>query len=131
MIAGVLPPSAHAPQAALETAMAACRHAERPARILDAEIALALFPSLRALVPVDAGIWRQEDGSHVRALRYSQSWQAAASIVPAGCWIEPGPDGPRVCGPHGDFGGTHEMRAIALCIAALGARIGEANLDPD
>jgi hypothetical protein len=131
MIAGVLPLSARAPQAAFEIAMAFCKEAERPARVLDAKIALALFPSLRDLAPVEAGIWRQEDGSHVRALRYSQSWQAAASIVPAGCWIEAGPDGPRVCCPHGDFDGTHEMRAIALCIAALGARIGEANLDPD
>lgn len=131
MMAGVLPLSARASHAALETAMASCRQAERPARGLDAEIALALFPSLRDLVPVEAGIWRQEDGSHVRALRYSESWQAAASIVPAGCWIEAGSHGPRVCGPHGDWDGTHEMRAIALCIAALGARIGEANLDPD
>lgn len=131
MMADLLLPSACSPQIALEAAIIACKRTDRSTRVLDAEIASALFPALSDLVPIEAGIWRHQDGSHVRALRYSSSWAAAASIVPAGCWIEEGPRGPRVCGPEHDWDGHHEMRAIALCIAALGARIGEANLDPD
>lgn len=93
------------------------------------EIALALFPSLRELEPQEAGIWRQLDGSRVRALHYSSSWSAGGTIVPAGYWIETGPGGPRVCGASGDWDGLHSVKTIALCIAALGAQLGENSLD--
>lgn len=111
----------------LEAALVACKGADRSSRELDAGIALAVFPSLAELTSIEAGVWRQADGTHARALRYSSSREAAASIVPPGCWIESGPGRPRVAGPAGEWDGSHEVRAIALCIAALSARIGEAN----
>ncbi|WP_395336886.1 hypothetical protein WBP06_20905 [Novosphingobium sp. BL-8H] len=49
---------AYAQHDILEAAIRACKHARQPARDLDAEIALALFPSLRELSPVEPGIWR-------------------------------------------------------------------------
>ena len=118
-------------RSSIEAVIQSCKRAETPTRELDAEIALALFPSLRALAPIAPGIWQNTDGSHVRALRYSSSWAAAATIVPPGCWIEAGSAGPRVAGPGGEWDGVHEMRAIALSIAALGARIGEDSHDLD
>lgn len=126
MTASLQPVAERRPHSTLEAALRACKRADRPSRELDAGIALALFPSLADLVPLEPGVWQQADGSHARALRYSSSWEAAASIVPRGCWIENGPDGPRVAGPTGEWNGDHEARVIALCIAALAARLGEA-----
>ena len=130
-MSAVLPRRDAKSRSSIEAVIQSCKRAETPARGLDAEIALVLFPSLRALAPIAPGIWQNTDGSRVRALRYSDSWAAAATIVPSGCWIEAGPAGARVAGPSGEWDGVHEMRAIALCIAALCARIGEDSHDLD
>lgn len=111
---------------ALASAIAACQRSIRPGRALDALIALAVFPGLGELPVVAEGIWVHGDGARVRALRYSASRTAAASLVPAGCWVETCEDGSIVCGAHGEWAGTHKNEAIALCIAALSARIAEA-----
>ncbi|MDE8650659.1 hypothetical protein [Novosphingobium album (ex Liu et al. 2023)] len=109
----------------LDKAVAACRDAGAPSREIDARIALAVFPALRQLNPVGPGVWRQGDGSHVRALLYTATRRAAATLVPQGCWIETGPRGPIVMGELGEWIGLHPIEAIALCIAALDARLAE------
>ncbi len=117
--------------ALLQEAIAACRAARAPDRTLDTRIALAVFPGLEALRPVEIGIWAQEDGSRVRALRYSASTAVAATLVPAGHWVEDDPRGVRVCGARGHWIGFHKNGAIALCIAALEARMAEAADEPE
>jgi hypothetical protein len=78
------------------------------------------------LHPEAAGIWRGEDGLRVRALLYSSTCSAAATLVPPGYWIEDREDGVAVVGPGGEWTGVHESRAIALCLAALRARLSAA-----
>jgi hypothetical protein len=56
-------------------------------RALDAEIAMAVFPPLRALQAVSPGIWIDEAGGRVRALRYTGSRTAATTLVPIGHWL--------------------------------------------
>lgn len=111
---------------ALAVAIAACQRAGGPSRQLDAQIALAVFPALAGLPAVDEAIWQQGDGTRVRALRYSAARTAATTLVPPGCWIDTDTRQSIVCGAHGEWAGTHEAEAIALCIAALSARIAEA-----
>lgn len=113
-------------QSMLLAAIAACRIARAASRALDGEIALATFPSLNDLVRIDAGVWRQRDGSRVRALRYSELRQAAATLVPAGCWVEDRQHGIVVSGALGDWFGEHPLEPVALCIAALEARAAKA-----
>jgi hypothetical protein len=110
---------------ALAAAIAACQRAVAPSRALDSRIALAVFPALCELSVVDVGIWTHADGTRARALRYSTSRTAATTLVPPGCWIEPGERGNKVAGAHGEWAGTHAIGAIALCIAALSAKIAE------
>lgn len=104
-------------------AIAACRAADAPSRDLDARIARAVFPALAALPPVEPGVWQGEDGGRVRALRYTGSRSAAATLVPPGCWIDAGGSAVTVAGAEGEWTGTHPVEAIALCIAALRARL--------
>ena len=109
----------------LAAAVAACQKATAPSRELDSRIAMAVFPALIALPVVEAGIWLQQDGTRVRALRYSEARSAAATLVPAGCWIDNNDWGIIVSGANGEWTGTHPHKAISLCIAALCARIAE------
>ncbi len=74
---------------------------------------------------IAVGVWRQCDGTHARALRYSGSRFAAMTLVPAGCWIEAHGDDIHVCGERGEWTGTHRTDAIAICIAALQARLSD------
>ena len=66
----------------LKAAIAACVGATVPNRGLDARISLAVFPGLGDLPRVGPGVWRQIDGTHARALRYSALQSAAATLVP-------------------------------------------------
>lgn len=111
--------------ALLADALAACRVAGASSRELDARIALAIFPALRTLCPIEPGVWRQDDGNRVRALLYSAARRAAATLVPQGCWIETNKRGTVVLGEYGNWVGAHPVEAIALCIAALDARLAE------
>ena len=111
--------------ASLTDAIAACERATGPDRELDSRIALAVFPALTDLPMLDPGVWRHADGSRVRALLYSATRAAAATLAPPGCWIESA-EGDRaavIAGPDGSWTGTHESEAIALCLAALRARL--------
>jgi hypothetical protein len=110
---------------ALAAAIAAGQRAVAPSRALDSRIALAVFPALCELSVVEEGIWTHADGTRARALRYSTSRTAATTLVPPGCWIEPVERGAIVAGAHGEWAGIHEIDAIALCIAALSAKIAE------
>lgn len=110
---------------ALAAAIATCQRALGPSRALDSQIALAVFPGLRELAVVKEGIWTHADGTRVRALRYSASRTAATTLVPPGCWIEPDERGAIVAGAHGEWADNHQIDAIALCIAALSAKIAE------
>ncbi|WP_150295517.1 hypothetical protein [Sphingobium estronivorans] len=107
----------------MKTAIIACMQANAPDRHLDGKIALAIFPALAELPMIAEGVWRQDDGTHARALRYSASRTAAATLVPAGGWIEKHGREVHVCGEDGEWTGTHRIEAIALCIAALSARL--------
>lgn len=105
-------------------AIAACRAADAPSRDLDARIARAVFPALAALPLVEPGVWQGEDGGRVRALRYTGARSAAATLVPPGCWIEAGgAEEIIVAGAEGEWTGAHTVEPIALCIAALRARL--------
>lgn len=110
----------------LADALTACRAVGAPSRTLDARIALAVFPALRTLHAITPGVWRQCDETHVRALLYSATRRAAATLVPQGCWIESDQHGTKVLGERGSWVGVHPVDAIALCIAALAARQAEA-----
>lgn len=109
-------------QSGISDAILACEAAPGPSRTLDACIARAVFPALTDLPSLDEGVWQHEDGSRVRALRYSASRAAAATLVPPGCWIEPCESGTRIVGPDGAWTGSHAEEPIALCLAALRAR---------
>src|SRR3546814_5599772 len=86
--------------------------------VCSSDLALCSLPVL------DTAIWRHEDGTRVRALRYSASHAAATALVPAGCWLEDQGNGAaRVCGADGEWEGIHSVKEIAICIAALKARI--------
>lgn len=115
-------------RSALNAAVRACAGASAADRQLDAIIASAVFPALISLPVLDTAVWRHEDGTRVRALRYSGSRSAATTLVPAGCWLEDGGNGiARVCGPEGEWEGIHSVGEIAICIAALKARINVAS----
>jgi hypothetical protein len=120
------PDSATSSLPGLVAAIAACKAAVVPARALDAQIAAAVFPALVELHSIDAGIWRSRDGTRIRALLYSRSRAAAATLVPPGCWIEADERGTVVAGAAGEWVGAHPVAPIALCIAALDARLAEA-----
>lgn len=109
-------------RARLAPVIEACVRATAPGRGLDMRIALAVFPALCELVPVDEGVWRQADGTHARALRYSASRSAALTLVPPGYWLEAEEMAVRVCGASGVWIGIHQLEAIRICIAALRAR---------
>jgi hypothetical protein len=111
-------------RATLADAIAACEAAQGPDRKLDGLIALAVFPALADLPMLDEGVWRHEDGSRVRALLYSATRAAAATLVPQGCWIEDISENgaATVAGAEGEWTGRHPADAIALCLAALRAR---------
>src|SRR3546814_8564177 len=84
-------------------AVTACHRASASHRQLDAIIASAVFPALYSLPVLDTAIWRHEDGTRVRALRYSASHAAATALVPAGCWLEDQDNGAAiVCGDDGE-----------------------------
>lgn len=105
--------------------IAACQKACEPSRDLDARIALVVFPALRSLPLMAPGVWRQDDGSHVRALLYTANCRAAATLVPPGYWVEAAPEGTTVVGELGQWMANHPVEAIALCMAALDARRAE------
>lgn len=109
----------------LKAAIAACVGATVPNRGLDARISLAVFPGLGDLPRVGPGVWRQIDGTHARALRYSALQSAAATLVPPGCWIETHGREIHVHGESGAWVGIHGIQTIAICIAALKARLHE------
>ncbi|MFD2498766.1 hypothetical protein ACFSTI_07755 [Rhizorhabdus histidinilytica] len=81
------------------------------------------FPGARRTAAGRAGSLAGEDGSRVRALRYTGSRIAAATLVPPGCWIDTEGSEVVVAGAEGEWSGTHAVEAIALCIAALRARL--------
>lgn len=105
-----------------------CIAAGEPSRELDAKIAMGIFPELRKFVMLTSGVWVHPDGGHVRALRYSGSFAAASSLVPAGdCFEERA--GPRhTISVHSHrrslppASATHGIAALALAAAALLAR---------
>lgn len=110
-------------QVGLRSAIDACKRATAPDRLVDALIAVAVFPALAALPAIAPGIWRREAGSHARALRYSGSRMAAATLVPGGCWMEGHGTGVRVCGAVREWTSEHEYEPLAICIGALRARL--------
>lgn len=112
-----------AEDAILAAAITACQLARLPSRLLDAQIALAVFPALADLKVIEAGVWRQDDGAPARALRYPSSRFAAATLVPTGCWLEVRRVGTCVCCASPDWFGVHAIGALAICIAALHARL--------
>jgi len=118
-----LPARAGNALAPLRGAIASCLAATAPSRELDAAIGKSIFPALADLEELEPGIWRQQDGNRVRALNYTRTWSAAASLVPAGCWIEHDCDDVVVCGPDGEARGNHDIIPIALCLAAMRARV--------
>lgn len=99
--------------------------AREPSRALDALIATATFPALPEHRCGTNGVWIQEDGPRVRALRYSDSYKAAATLTLPGHWIEAHDTGYMIVGPDGEWCGTHEGDTLALCLAALRARFAE------
>ena len=109
--------------AILAAAITACRLARLPSRLLDAQIALAVFPALADLTVIEAGVWRQDDGAPARALRYSSSRFAASTLVPTGFWLEDRGFDTCVCGVSREWLGVHAIEALAICIAALHARL--------
>jgi hypothetical protein len=112
-------------RSALSSAIDLCRQAKAPDRQLDVDIARAVFPSLADLHVLEIGVWRHGDGTRVRALRYSASASAARTLVPAGCWIEQSGRQVRVCGARSEWVEAHPVEALAICAAALSARLGE------
>ena len=106
----------------LISAIEACEHARQPSRNLDAQIALAVFPALADLRRSADGTWLDAEGKRIQALRYSTSYKAATTLVPAGCWIEEDGGQYTIIGAEGSWSGSHPVNAIALCLAALRAR---------
>lgn len=113
--------------APLRGAIASCLAATAPSRELDAAIGKSIFPALADLEELEPGIWRQQDGNRVRALNYTRTWSAAASLVPAGCWIEHDCLDVIVVSAEDRSRGTHDILPIALCLAALRARMRAAD----
>lgn len=109
----------------LVDALHLCQMSDGPSRILDMDIAFAIFPGLRDLPLIHVGVWQHPDGSRVRALRYSSSEAAASTLVPSGYWVLSSGPGMVVMGPAGEWESDNQVRAIALCVAALQARIAE------
>ena len=101
----------------------ACMLATAASRGLDATICAAAFPSLAEMEELEPGIWRGSNGERVRALRYSRIWKAAATLVPAGFWIEHDCGDVIVHGSDGEARGNHDILPIALCLAAMRARV--------
>lgn len=62
-----------------------CARAAEPSRSLDAKIATAVFPGLADLEPLEEGVWAGDEGTRVRALRYTGTASCATTLVPAGC----------------------------------------------
>lgn len=122
-----LPARAGTALAPLRGAIATCLAATAPSRELDAAIGKAIFPALADLEELEPGIWCQQDGSRVRALNYTRTWSAAATLVPAGCWIEHDCLDVIIMSAGGTSRGTHDILPIALCLAALRARMRTAD----
>lgn len=110
---------------ALSDTIHECERLASPSRELDAKIAVAVFPALADLPALAPGIWRHEDGSRIRALRYSSSWSAAATLPAAGHWIDVDQNTVRVSGPNGVWTASHPDKTIALCLASLLSRAVE------
>ncbi|AMK23052.1 hypothetical protein GG804_18605 [Sphingomonas histidinilytica] len=106
-------------------AIAACENALSPSRPLDALIAVGVFPGLAELPQIEVGVWLHPDGSRVRALRYTGSHTAAATLVPPGYWIDSRARGIAVACARGEWMEDHPVEEIALCLAALRARLHE------
>ena len=109
--------------ALLSRAINACMLATAASRDLDATICTAAFPALAQMEELEPGIWRGDNGERVRALRYSRIWKAAATLVPAGFWIEHDCGDVIVHGSDGEARGNHDILPIALCLAAMRARV--------
>jgi hypothetical protein len=105
-----------------------CIEAREPSRELDAKIARAVFPELQKFVMLTPGVWVHPDGRRVRALHYSGSFSAAASLVPAGDWFEEEAAPRHTISVHSHrlsqapASATHGIAALALAAAALLAR---------
>ncbi|MHB9879035.1 hypothetical protein ACSMXM_05165 [Pacificimonas sp. ICDLI1SI03] len=108
----------------LIAAVALCARARAADRRLDVIIATAVFPALARLAVLNTGVWQHDDGTRVRALRYSASRSAASTLVPIGCWLEESDSGAaKVSGADSEWDGVHSVEEIAICIAALRARM--------
>lgn len=107
----------------LSSALEVCRAAASASRVLDAAIALAVFPALGELTSLEDGVWSHADGSRIRALRYTGSRAAATTLVPQGSWIEAERGGVTVVGPGGSWSAVHDEEPMAICIASLLARL--------
>ncbi len=109
----------------LAAAIAACQSSPASSRSLDAEIARAIFAGLADLAVIEQGVWQHGDGSRVRALHYSSQERAAATLVPMGGWMERAGRAAIVHTADGHWAGDHAVEPIALCIAALSARLSQ------
>lgn len=112
---------------ALLHAIHECERSHGPSRELDAKIAIAVFPALAELPELGPGIWQNADGSRVRALHYSSVWKAAATLPPAGHWIDKDEGLVSVSGPDGVWTAHHPNQTIALCLASLRSRAADEN----
>ncbi|MDE1918413.1 MAG: hypothetical protein KGJ57_17800 [Sphingomonadales bacterium] len=104
-----------------------CEIATVADRELDARIALAIFPRLAVLEKIGVGVWRHSDGSRIRALRYSADETAAASLLPAGHWLEADPDALDRVWVYGPCSGDevsarHVSKALAIAAACMHMR---------
>lgn len=113
--------------AALLGAAAACEVAAWPDRLLDARIALAVFPAMRLLPVIAVAIWRHPDGSRIRALNYTSSPFSAMTLLPSGHWLEKEPSPSLVFWARSldsidDVSGNHTVSALAIAAALLRAR---------
>ena len=104
-----------------------CDVAAAADRELDARIACAVFPGLVHLARLDIAVWSHDDGSRIRALRYTGEQAAAATLVPPGHWIEADPD-LHDCvwlyGPGSDdaLSARHVHRPLAITAVCLRMR---------
>jgi hypothetical protein len=120
-------PGAINPQTGLHPLMdaaEACETSGGPDRGLDARIALAVFPALHDLPQLGIAVWQHPDGSRIRALRYSFTPTAAATLVPAGHWLEQDPIAAHRMWVYGPCSGAaasarHPVPALAISAAAL------------
>ena len=114
-----------------------CEVAAAADRELDARIACAVFPGLAHLARLDIAVWSHDDGSRIRALRYTGEPAAAAMLVPPGHWIEADHDWHDcvwLYGPGSDdaLSARHAHRPLAIsavclrmraCLATISRRI--------